>query len=163
MAWIRSMDQCNLSQISVNALCAHYLILPGMTFNMLYNECIIYIFRQIHCRSKAVAFPLNVFISFNVDIDPTEETTCKSIWIARRKRRKGCVIVERRGFGFNHIFNHKRLTVIQDIHTFIIWSPKGLSLLFLSIPIRFPPSLPLVSSGWNITWFLIITETPPSL
>lgn len=41
----RSMDQCNLGQISVNALSARHVILLSMTCNMLYGECIIYLLR----------------------------------------------------------------------------------------------------------------------
>lgn len=53
---------------------------------------------------------------------------------------------------------------MQGTHTFVTSYPKGLSLLCLSIPTRFPPSLPpWFSSGWNRTWFLIISQTPPSL
>lgn len=60
-SWMRSVDQSNLSQISVNALSARYLILFGMTFNMSRIKYIIYILRWMHYTSRDLAFAANVF------------------------------------------------------------------------------------------------------
>lgn len=74
---------------------------------------------------------------------------CKSVYESEGKKEKEKLF-------FHQIFS-------CSTNTFEISSPKGLSLLFLSIPTCFPPHSLWFSSGWNRTWSLIISQTPPSL
>lgn len=65
-----------------------------------------------------------------------------------KKIRKRYVVValsegKKSHLQYNLSLTRYLLKVIQGTHTFVISSPKGLSLPILSIPTRFPPSLPL--------------------